>query len=136
MFFFAFVSNENNLFQGKTLFRRGGVARAGFGRDVGDARSGKLCGERDHHRKVASHLLCRERGKEKLLEYLTETYFEADIEPRFMFQYRKDYMLGDIIILKNEYGITAYPRIIEVIESEDETGYKVVPTFESEEGKF
>ena len=80
--------------------------------------------------------LLRERGKEKLLEYLTETYFEADIEPRFMFQYRKDYMLGDIIILKNEYGITAYPRIIEVIESEDETGYKVVPTFESEEGKF
>ena len=72
--------------------------------------------------------LLRERGKEKLLEYLTETYFEADIEPQFMFQYRKDYMLGDIIILKNEYGITAYPRIIEVIESEDETGYKVVPT--------
>ena len=35
-----------------------------------------------------------------------------------------------------EYGITAYPRIIEVIESEDETGYKVVPTFESGEGKF
>ena len=78
--------------------------------------------------------LLDERGKEKLLEYLTETYFEADIEPEFMFQYRKDYMLGDITILKNEYGITAYPRIVEVIESEDETGYKVVPTFESEEG--
>ena len=79
--------------------------------------------------------LLRERGKEKLLECLIETYFEANIEPQFMFQYRKDYMLGDITILKNEYGITAYPRIVEVIESEDETGYKVVPTFESEEGK-
>lgn len=80
--------------------------------------------------------LLDERGKEKLLEYLTETYFEADIETEFMFQYRKDYMLGDITILKNEYGITAYPRIVEVIESEDETGYKVVPTFESKERKL
>ena len=80
--------------------------------------------------------LLDERGKEKLLECLTETYFEADIEPQFMFQYRKDYTLGDVVILKNQNGITAYPKVVEIIESEDETGYKVVPTFESEEGKF
>lgn len=79
--------------------------------------------------------LLDERGKEKLLEYITEKYFEADIGSQFMFQYRKDYMLGDITILKNEYEISVYPRIVEVIESEDETGYKVVPTFESEEEK-
>ena len=41
----------------------------------------------------------------------------------------KDYFLGDIVQVINEYGISATPRIIEIIESEDENGTSVVPTF-------
>lgn len=41
----------------------------------------------------------------------------------------KDYFLGDIVQVINAYGIRAMPRIIEIIESEDENGASTVPTF-------
>ena len=41
----------------------------------------------------------------------------------------EDFFLGDIVQIENEYGIQAQPRIIEIIESEDENGISVIPTF-------
>ena len=57
--------------------------------------------------------------------------FEAEVEPLASFQYKTDWNLGDIVTVTNEYDITAYPRIVEVIESWDESGYKVIPTFDA-----
>lgn len=42
-------------------------------------------------------------------------------------------MLGDIVTVQNEYGITMNARITEVIETFDENGYSVSPKFEYEE---
>ena len=47
------------------------------------------------------------------------------------YEYRKDYNVGDIVKIKNEYGISINALIIEVLESEDnENGYEVEPVFE------
>lgn len=58
----------------------------------------------------------------------TET-FEGSTDPNGNYILNKDYFLGDIVQVINEYGISATPRIIEIIESEDENGTLTVPTF-------
>lgn len=74
--------------------------------------------------------MLKERGKEKLAEHSVQQTFEAQIEPQTTFHYKTDWNLGDIVTVQNEYGITAKPRIIEVIESWDTSGYSVIPTFD------
>ena len=75
-------------------------------------------------------LMLAERGKEKLAARSVTSAFEAEVEPNTTFKYKTDYHLGDIVTVTNEYGITAKPRIVEIVESWDDTGYKVVPTFD------
>lgn len=72
--------------------------------------------------------LLTERGRENLAERDTTQSFEAEIEPQTTFIYKTDYNLGDVVNVINEYGITAHPRIIEIIECWDENGYKMIPT--------
>ena len=74
--------------------------------------------------------LLGERANEKFSDCSITKTFEAEIEPRASFKYKEDYNLGDIVEVTTEYGVTAHPRITEIIESWDETGYTVVPTFE------
>lgn len=70
------------------------------------------------------------RGIEKLAEYDVVTVFEGEVEPNYSYKYKDDYNLGDIVQVVNDYGIEASARITEVIESHDENGYSVIPTFE------
>lgn len=72
-----------------------------------------------------------ERGWEKLAEHDVVQTFEAEIDPNASFVYKVDYNLGDIVTVTNEYGVTAKPRIVEIIESWDDTGYKAIPTFDA-----
>lgn len=70
------------------------------------------------------------RGAEKLADCQNVKAFSGEVEPQTTYEYKKDYNLGDIVTVDNGYGVTATPRIIEIIECWDENGYKVVPTFE------
>lgn len=70
------------------------------------------------------------RGYEKLTEYGSTTSFEGTIEPNVTFEYKKDYFLGDLVTVENEYGISVSARIVEVIEIDDDTGYRIQPKFE------
>ena len=71
------------------------------------------------------------RGEQKLIEEHSETHgFEGEIDPSGTYKYKTDYNLGDIVTVSNGYGVTDTPRIVEIIECWDDTGYKVVPTFE------
>ena len=72
-----------------------------------------------------------ERGRQKLAQHDIAESFEAEVEPLTTFQYKRDYNLGDIVSVTNEYGVTAKPRIVEIIESWDDTGYTMIPTFDS-----
>lgn len=71
-----------------------------------------------------------ERGTEKLAETIVTKKFEGDVETHNTYVYRRDWNIGDIVQIENEFGITATSRILEIIESEDESGYSVIPTFE------
>jgi hypothetical protein len=55
--------------------------------------------------------------------------FDGEILPGGQFQYRKDYFLGDTVSVRNAYGITGKATVTEVVETEDENGYRVIPKF-------
>lgn len=77
--------------------------------------------------------ILKERGYEKLKEHSITRVFSGEVEPNTTYKYKDDYSLGDIVTVETSYGISTHPRIIEIIENWDETGYKVVPTFEEME---
>lgn len=70
------------------------------------------------------------KGYEKLAEYGRRITFEGSVEPNITFKYKKDYFLGDLVTIINEYGISAKARIVEVIEKNDDNGYSIEPRFE------
>lgn len=70
------------------------------------------------------------RGNEKLAEHSISKAYEAQVEPAASYVYKRDYDLGDVVTVSNEYGITSKPRIVEIVESWDETGYTVIPKFD------
>ena len=76
------------------------------------------------------HEMLTERGNERLAETGTVITFDGEVEPNHSFKYGKDYFLGDIVTVRNEYGMEANARITEVIESFDESGHSIIPTFE------
>lgn len=72
-----------------------------------------------------------ERGYEKLLtDYKFVEVFEGEVDYQRTYIYGKDYVVGDIVQVINEYGIEARARITEIIRSWDTSGYSLVPTFE------
>lgn len=73
--------------------------------------------------------LLLERGTQKLGEQLATESIAGQIEPNYTYVLNRDYFLGDIVEIINEYGINMQPRIIEVIECIDDTGYSCIPTF-------
>lgn len=77
--------------------------------------------------------ILEEEGKKALAEdknAITEI-IEGTVEPLSNYIFNTDYFLGDIVEVINEYGIEMTPRIIEIIESEDESGSSTIPTFSS-----
>lgn len=70
-----------------------------------------------------------ERGKEALAETNVIETFEGEVKSNYTREFGVDYFLGDIVEVINEYGIAASTRILEVIESEDDTGNYTIPTF-------
>lgn len=77
--------------------------------------------------------LLNERGYEKLKEHSITQAFSGEIDPSGVYKYKDDYDLGDVVTVETDYGISSRPRIIEIVENWDETGYKVIPTFEEME---
>lgn len=70
-----------------------------------------------------------QRGKEDLLEYKKAVAFEGEAETSMSFKYGTDFFMGDIIQVRNEFGIQGKVRITEFVSSEDANGYKEYPTF-------
>lgn len=73
--------------------------------------------------------ILNERGTEALTEYVVTEGFEGNVEPSGTYEYKTDWNLGDVVQVVNEYGIVGNPRIVEIIESEDENGHSIIPTF-------
>lgn len=73
----------------------------------------------------------KQRGLEYLIENAKTVSFEGQVEATKMFVYGRDFEMGDIIQIVNEYGIEGSARVVEYIHSDDNTGHQVYPTFEA-----
>ena len=74
--------------------------------------------------------LLKEKGREQIAENTYTENYEGELETGKTYRYKIDYDVGDIVQAENELGISAAPRITEVIESHNGNGHKIVPTFE------
>lgn len=73
--------------------------------------------------------LLADEGMEALSETGITESFECEIEASGNYKLNQDYFIGDIVEVINEYGIETAPRIVEIIDSENEMGRSVIPTF-------
>lgn len=76
-----------------------------------------------------------QKGKEELAKTsITET-FDGEIDASLQYIYRKDFDLGDIVQIMNDYGMEASSRVSEIVISHDPTGKTVIPTFTVKNGR-
>ena len=57
--------------------------------------------------------------------------FEGEVDAVRMFVYGKDFFIGDVVQISNEYGIEGSARVMEFIKSDDASGSKAYPTFQA-----
>ena len=75
------------------------------------------------------NIMLAEKGNESLSELQRVASFEGEVDATKNYVLNRDFHLGDIVQVINDYGISKSTRIIEVIEAEDENGSSVIPTF-------
>lgn len=73
--------------------------------------------------------MLRQRGNEKLADKAYTEGFSGEMATDASFVFNRDFFLGDIVTVINSYGINKNVRVVSVIESEDENGYKIIPQF-------
>jgi hypothetical protein len=79
--------------------------------------------------------LLENRGGSKLEECLVTSEFTGKTETTTLFQYKRDFELGDIVTTENAYGINTKSRISEIVISVDSEGVYLYPTFVTLEGE-
>ena len=72
----------------------------------------------------------KEKGIEELKNYKIDKIFEGEVETSGIFKYQRDYFIGDILELEDEYGRQSRTRVVEFIRNQDDSGYKAYPSFE------
>lgn len=78
--------------------------------------------------------LLAQRGAEALAEARIIEGMESEIAANYSsFQIDRDFFLGDLVEIIDQYGHEMTPRVIEIIESQDDTGYTCIPTFANDE---
>ena len=62
-------------------------------------------------------------------EHAVKTGFEGDIIPDVRYVYLRDYNVGDMVTLEDEFGNSEVVYISEVVITHDENGLSIIPTF-------
>jgi hypothetical protein len=75
------------------------------------------------------NIMLAEKGNETLSELQKVITFEGEIDATRNYVLNRDFYLGDMVQVINEYGISKSTRIIEIIEADDENGESIIPTF-------
>lgn len=69
-----------------------------------------------------------------LIEHSKISTFDGEVAPSFQYILGRDYNLGDIVQIVNEFGIQAVTRVTSVLYSEETgSGFMVRPSFESDD---
>lgn len=67
-------------------------------------------------------------------EYMTITSFDGKVDPNVNYIYGRDYGLGDIVQIVNQFNFNATTRVVSVMFCQDDSnGFVVRPTFESDD---
>lgn len=77
--------------------------------------------------------ILQEDGQNALTEYINNELFDGEADVNTQYILNRDFFLGDVVQVENDYGISATTRILEIIESENESGTAVIPTFSTME---
>ena len=94
--------------------------------NAGDVRS-KVGEETLSPATYLSHL--EEKGYEALMDALQLPLFEGQVDTTMLFKYGMDFYMGDIVQLRNEYGMEARSRVTEMVHSISTSGVDIYPTF-------
>ena len=79
----------------------------------------------------------RQKGIDTLIENLDYEAFEGEVEATQMYKYGKDFFMGDIVQLEDEYSHEGKAYISEFIISHDTSGINMYPTFITiQEGEY
>ena len=73
--------------------------------------------------------LLAERGRENLASLAYTEGFSGEVLSDVAFKYGQDFFIGDMVTVMNKYGLQKNVRVLSAIESEDETGVKLLPQF-------
>lgn len=71
------------------------------------------------------------KGVEKMVDYVPEVAFDGEIDSTVMYKYGRDFEVGDICEIRNEYGMSDQVRVTEVVQTWEPSGYTCFPTLES-----
>ena len=74
----------------------------------------------------------QQKGKEELAKTSITQSFEGEVETRIQFIYKRDFTIGDLVQVQNEYGQSGKARVSEIVFSEDTSGESMTPTFTAE----
>lgn len=72
-----------------------------------------------------------QKGREELATRLNTYAFEGEVEAVRQFIFGRDFFIGDLVYVENEYGFSDVSRISEVVISHDIEGEHILPTFTS-----
>ena len=70
-----------------------------------------------------------QQAKEELEQCKSTIEFSGEVLDTGLYKFGEDYGLGDTVSIINEFGISGTAIVTEITEVEDETGYKLTPTF-------
>lgn len=73
----------------------------------------------------------RARGLKNLANHVITTAFEGEVEATRLFKYGKDFFIGDIVQIANEYGNEGSAFVSELVISNSEDGLSIYPTFKT-----
>ena len=70
-------------------------------------------------------------GKKDLSKYKHNIAVEGNIDASNMYVYGKDFTIGDIVQIRNEYGFESRSRVTELIMNQSQDKLEIYPTFTS-----
>lgn len=70
-----------------------------------------------------------EQAKEAMSEHNVTTAFDSEVDWTRQFIFGRDYHVGDIVDVENQYGFGGRCRVTEVVRTRDASGPSMIPTF-------
>lgn len=75
--------------------------------------------------------LLKDKGEAELNSHSVQTTIESEVDYNGIFKFKKDFDVGDIVIVSNEFGFIEKLRITEMVVSDSVNGLTFVPTFKA-----